>query len=281
MLAGYDDVARMLIDAGARSAAMLHFAARFSSAGMVRYLIANGADPMQVVEPPVAVVRERTPLDFAWKRYKEHAAEEQQGGFSAAKYLRNEDAEYVLFELLRAGAQTSDAELRAAARDGLAEIAATPVDAQLTAAARIGFIDVVADLLDRDTRWTALTLREAVIAALKNDHDDIARMLLEHGAPIDGGVLHVAANASSAGLVRYLLRKGANPAERVDGKTPVQWWLEKNSTQGPEFVLHELIVGGADVCWLRTHERELWGLSAMILKGSAPQCWDGAPPASK
>jgi ankyrin repeat protein len=253
---------------------MLHFAARFSSAGMVRYLIANGADPAQVVEPTVAVVQERTPLDYAWKRYKERVAEQREGASSAAAFLKNHDAEYVLFELLRAGAQTSDAELRAAALDGLAEIRAMPAHEQLTAAARIGFIDVVADLLDRDPGWTADKLREAVIAALENDHDDIARLLLDRGAPVNGGVLHVAANASSAGLVRYLLHKGADVAERVDGKTPVEWWLDKSSTQDPEFVLHELIVGGADVCWLRAHERELPGHSAMILKGSAPQCWD-------
>jgi ankyrin repeat protein len=273
MLGGYDDVARALIDAGGRTPDMLHGAARFSSPGMVRYLLANGLDPTEVHDSGIAVIKERTPLDFAWKSYKDRVELARDVGSSDTEYLRGHDAEYVMFELLRAGAQTNDPELRAAARDGLAEIRAEPADAQLELAARIGFIDVVADLLKREVRWTNQAMREAVVAALQTDHDDIARMLLENGAPVDGGVLHAAANASSPGLVRYLLRKGANPAERLDGKTPVESWLENNSAQDPGYVLHELIVGGADVCWLR--RRRLEGFSAVILKDSAPQCWDG------
>jgi hypothetical protein len=115
-------------------------------------------------------------------------------------------------------------------------------------------------------------MREAVVAALLSNHDDIARILLEYGAPVNGGALHAAANASSAGLVRYLLRNGASATERVDGKTPVEWWLENNSSSDPGYVLHELIVGGADVCWLR--ERGLQGFEASILRNSAPDCWD-------
>jgi hypothetical protein len=272
LLGGYDDVARALFDAGAWFPGMLHGVSRFSSPGMVRYLLAKGFDPTQVFEPDESTVRERTPLDFALKDYRDRMAVAQDHPSDDTEYLRGRDAEYILFELLRAGAQTDDAEILAIARDGLAEIRAAPPDTQLALAARIGYTDVVADLLEREGGWTALAMREAVVAALLSNHDDIARILLEYGAPVNGGALHAAANASSAGLVRYLLRNGASATERVDGKTPVEWWLENNSSSDPGYVLHELIVGGADVCWLR--ERGLQGFEASILRNSAPDCWD-------
>lgn len=273
VLGGYDDVARALFDAGGLPPAILHGIARFSSPGMVRYLLARGCDPTEIWEPDVTGVEERTPLDFAWMSYKDRMLMSQESGADDNEYLRGRDAEYIFFELLRAGAQTDNAELLAVARDGLAEIGAAPPDTQLTLAAHIGFIDVVAELLEREAGWSDQILREAVIAALLSDHDDVARLLLESGAPVDGGVLHAAANASSAGLVRYLLRNGASPTERVDGRTPVEAWLENNSAQDPHYVLHELIVGGADVCWLR--ERELRGFEASFFRNSAPECWDG------
>jgi hypothetical protein len=280
MLGGYDDVARALIDAGAHSPAMLHNAAAFSSPGMVRHLLANGADPNAVFELTDAAVQERTPVEVAWKGYKERVALEQERGSRDTEYLRGRDAEYVLFELLRAGGQVDDPELRAVARDGLSEIWAAAPDAQLMLAARIGYFDVVMNLLDRQT-WTSAALRGAVIAALESDHDDVARMLLDRGAPIDGGVLNAAANASSPGLVRDLLRKGADPAERISGKTPVESWFTQSSTQDPAYVLHELIMGGADACWLRAHERELRGNSATFLRDSAPWCWDSDSPSPR
>jgi len=273
ILGGNDDVARALFDAGGIPPAILHGVSRFSSPGMVRYFLAKGFDPSEIDEPDFEGIRERTPLDFAWTHYRDRVSMAEEPGARNAEYLRGHDAEYILFELLRAGAETDNSELLAVARDGLAEISAAPPDDQLTLAAHIGFIDVVADLLERDAGWADQAMREAVIAALLSDHDDVARLLLESGAPVDGGVLHAAANASSAGLVRYLLRNGANPTERVDGRTPVEAWLEDNSSQDPFYVLHELIVGGADVCWLR--ERGLQGFNASFLRNSAPECWDG------
>ena len=65
MIAGYDDVARLLLEAGANSDDILHVASRFSSPGVARDLIESGADPMRILLPPVASIVERTPLDFA------------------------------------------------------------------------------------------------------------------------------------------------------------------------------------------------------------------------
>jgi len=120
------------------------------------------------------------------------------------------------------------------------------------------------------------TLRSAVIEALRNDHDDVARLLLLNGAPVDGGVLHVASSSSSPGIVRYLLSLGADPSERINGASPLEAWLADRVTNDPEFNLHELIVGGADACWLVSRRAELPGLSPMVLRDSAPQCWDGS-----
>jgi hypothetical protein len=274
MLGGYDDVARILIDAEARAPDLLHAAARFSSPGMVRHLIKEGFDPRQRLEP--SIIEEQTPLDFAWKSFTDRVSAERDQASNNLEYLRGHDAEYILFELLRVGAETPSADILTVARDGLAEIDASAEDSQLMVAARLGFIDVAADLLHREANRNEQRMRNAVIAALETDHDDIARMLINSGAPINGGVLHVAANASSPGMVRDLIRKGADPAERFDGKTPVEWWAQENSAQDPAFILHELIAGGADVCWLK--ERELKGLSAVILRDSAPECWNSNDP---
>ena len=280
MMVRYDDIARLLFDAGAKGDNTLIGAARFSSPGMIRYLLSRGisaTDGLNVAEATGAGFAERTPIEFALRRYREGALHDQERGNDAGRFVRNHDAEYVLYELLRAGAKIDGVDLREIAKDGLAELNVLPSVAKLSAAARIGYIDVVAELLSGDREWDEGILRESLIAAFANDHDDIARLLLLSGAPVDRGVLHMASAASSAGMVRYLVSLGADPNERFEGETPLEWWLERASTQDPEYILHELIMWGADACWLLARRDQLPGLSGVILHGSAPHCWDEAP----
>lgn len=277
MFADYDDTARLLLEAGADLSETLHTAARFSSAGMVRYLLSRGISATEAIVVPG--VEQQTPIEFAWLRYREEAAYREElaasGHAEHAASNRVRDAEYVLYELLRAGATLPGVDLTDIAKDGLAELSVIEgISDKIVAAARMGFFDEVSNLIDDTQRPDVDTLRMAVIEAFQNSHDDIARMLLSRGAPVDGGVLHVASSFSSPGMVRYLLVRGADPNEPVDGKTPLQSWFDQRSTLDAEFNLHELIVGGADACWLVARKEELPGLSAMVLKDSAPRCWD-------
>jgi ankyrin repeat protein len=277
-IAGYDDVARLLLEAGASSDDLLHVASRFGSPGLVRDLIESGADPTGVLMPPVPSIVERTPLDFALKRFRDES-----GYYAQVRpaFQRSSDAEHVLFELLRAGADPGTSGAEQIARDGLGELLRLTGDEKLVGAARSGFLDVARELLADGSVWTADVLRQAVVTALENDHDDVARFLLESGAPTDGPVLHTAAATSSPGMVRYLLRLGADVSSRIDDQTAVHWWLNKSSTEDPEYILHELIAAGADVCWLVGERDRLPGLSAVILRDSAPECQDGATNGSR
>lgn len=274
MSVGYDDVARLLIESGASLDEVLHTAARFSSAGMIRELIARGMDVNATLTIPG--VQERTPIDFAWRRYQDEEAwyvEHADDPRHTAN--RSRDAEYVLFELLRAGARLEGVDLSEIAKDPIAEVASVQLsDEQLVVAARVGLLEVVDSILNARPAHDENSLRVATIVALRNDHDDIARRLLTFGAPIDGGVLHAAAATSSPGMVRWLLRHGARVSERVDGATPLDTWFAERTTIDPELILHELIMAGADACGLVENERDLPGLSAMILRDSAPSCWD-------
>ena len=276
MLAGYDDTARLLLEAGADLSETLHTAARFSSPGMVRYLLERGISPTEGVVIPG--VEQKTPIDFAWLRYRSEVAyRERLAASGRPAPNRERDSEYVLYELIRAGAVLPGVDLTDIAKDGLAELAAIDgVADRLVAAARLGFFDEVNSLIDDTQVPDADTLRTAVIQAFQNDHDDIARMLLMRGAPVDGGVLHVASSFSSPGMVRYLLVRGAGANELFDGKSPLQSWFDNRSTLDAEFILHELIVGGADACWLVSRRDQLPGFSAVILRDSALKCWDEA-----
>lgn len=273
LFARYDDTARLLVEAGADLKEALHTAARFSSPGMVRYLLAQGMNPNERIVIPG--VLEQTPIEFAWLRYREEEASDEPGAEGARPRRIRSDAAYVLFELTRAGARLDSVDLTTIAKDGLAEItAADGISEELLVTARIGLADHVEGLLLNRSQLDQSSLRSAVIVALQNDHDDIARILLGAGAPFDGGVLHAAAAGSSPGMVRYLLSLGASPSERVDGKSVLDFWLEESTTNDPEFILHELITAGTDACELVSRKDRLPGLSAMVLKDSAPKCWD-------
>jgi ankyrin repeat protein len=274
MIAGYDDVARLLLEAGAKSDDALHVAARFSSPGIVRRVIENGADPAGILAPAVDSIVERTPLDFALRRFRDEA---DYYARTEPPFGRSRDAEYVVFELLRSGAQPGTSDAPAIAHDGLAELSELTRNEKLIGAARSGYFDVASQLLADGSIWSADVLRAATITALENDHDDVARLLLERSAPVDGRVLHTAAAVSSPGMVRYVLDLGADVSQRIDNQTVLDWWLHKSSTEDPELILHELITARADVCWLVRERDRLPGLSAVILRDSAPECQDSLP----
>lgn len=275
MLAGYDDVARLLLQNTDDIDEMLHVAARFSSPGLIRYLVSRGLDANGVLDlPDDDYATERTPIAFAWKRYVEENLYFDSVPVESHQWkFRNEDATHVMYELLSVGAVATNDEIVDAARNGAAGLEGARDGGRLEEAARFGYYDIVEQMLSTNDGLTADDLRSAVIVSLMTDHDDIARLLLGSGAPVDGGPLHIASAASSPGMVRYILALGADPAERYEDMLPVEYWLEESVTEDPELILHELITGGAEVCWLTDVSADLPGLSADILMHSAPDCW--------
>jgi ankyrin repeat protein len=280
MAFGYDDIAMLLLEAGADLTGVLHEAVRFSSPGMIRYLLDRGADPYISLPPNPEAPEQvpQTPLRIAWMRWREQQYVADTYGDDATGLpleYRNGDAAYVMFELIRAGVEPDEEEMRNVAIDGVEEIYRLTLPSErLIAAARLGYLDVVQSLhAQLSAAFRPDDLREAAVVALQRDHDDIARWLLDSGAPADGGLLHVAAAASSPGMVRHLLQLGADPRETLYGRTPVEYWLEIQATAHKASVLHELIVGGAEVCWLTEHW-ESFGYSVRArLANSAPECW--------
>ena len=269
MAAGYDDVARLLLESTADLTHTLYPAIRFSSPGTVRYLLSRGVDPTEEL-PEDPIVPERTPMEFALRRYEEMRLALADG----MEWEGQDDAVRVIYELMRAGVAADDSDLLRIAEDGVAEIERIREPAmRLVAAARLGYYDVVLSLVHSDGGILGeQSLRQALIMAFRHDHDDIARMLLASGAPVSGGALHEAARASSPGMVRFLLASGADPLERVGGLTPVEAWRNNPTTRDPGPVLHELIRGGAEVCWLVAYEDDLPGFAGTTLRNSATHC---------
>jgi hypothetical protein len=278
MAIGYDDVALLLTEGGADLDQVLHVAVRYSSPGMIRYLLGRGADPMAPLPPDPTLPEDwpRTPIEFAFQRWREQGyidAAVVNDGSALPEEYRDRDAALVLFELIRAGATLDGA--ADAALDGIRELTMLERPSErLVTAARLGFLDVVQSLLSGEPGMISRDdLRQAVVVALQKDHDDIARWLLASGAPADGGPLHVAAAASSPGMVRYLLQLGADPSEEFLSKTPLEYWLEIQATADKAGILHELVVGGADACWLVDHWDDFDSLVQSRLKNSAASCW--------
>lgn len=274
LIAGYDDVARLLVERDSPLDEGLHVAARFSSPGVIRYLLSEGLTvDAALVLPPEEADQPQRAIEFAWRRYQEESA--FFGALPADSHVhwfRNDDASYVLFELMRVGSSL-DAVSMDAPRDGLREMAGLAGAERLVYAARAGFYDVAEETLSTAFQYLPQDLRSALMMALRKDHDDIARLLIRSGAPVDGGPLHVASAASSPGMVRFLIGQGADPNERYEGRSPLEFWLERNVTEDPELILHELVSAGADACWLVAFQDELPGLSVDVLRHSAPACW--------
>jgi hypothetical protein len=244
LMMGHPDVARLLLQRGAAiDTETLWVAARGeTSPGMIRDLVALGADPHErfVETGDIEVhVEGFAAIDFAWES---HGA--------SGRSLDGTSVSYMLYELAAAGPPLRDGgSLAGIAVDGLAEVLGyegSPRE-QLLAAARIGFDSVVTGLLGNHLFETEDVTRAAIVA-IDFGHQDIARRLLEAGANPRGGALHAAARGHSAGLVRHLIRLGADPNERANGSWPLEAWLEG----GPydREILLALIDEGAEACWL-------------------------------
>ncbi len=267
------DVARLLYEAGAPlTETALFTAVRDSSPGTVRLLLSLGADPNYFFprEQAHPLIGAGPPMTPAWFRYDHMEGPER------------EQARLVMFELLRAGAQPMQGRPADVALDGLALLAAmADPNERLVEAARMGFHEIVDNLIESQGTEPAAR-RDATAAALRMRHNDIALRLIRAGAPLDGGPLHAAAAGNSPGLVREILARGADPDELIDGLNAAGHWWERSQRwdwgAAGDFVLHELINGGADVCWLAEHTSRMNIFAGGFLYNTATHCWPSSPP---
>jgi hypothetical protein len=247
---------------------------------MVRYLLRLGADPLEQYHDALAPIRPRrqdgfSAIEFAWDSYTIGLPSQQRvAGFK-------------IHDLLAAGASSTRFDAQSLAVDGDALLAQiTDPSAQLLRAAEWGFYDTVGALLDARAVRDSAVLTEATVSAIDTGWDDIARLLLTRGARPGGGPLHMAVRRSSPGLVRHLLELGADPNELVNGFSAAHYWWQEHPAApdagprpragGDRLVLYELIVHGAEVCWLGEHRQkmaELNGFSLVVLLNTASECW--------
>src|SRR5579864_5086024 len=108
----------------------------------------------------------------------------------------------------------------------------------LALAAYLGQKDTVQHLLERGADPNAVAKNEteftALTGAVAQNHNEVAKMLVENGANVnysyEGGftpLIH-AAHAGNLELVKLLLEKGADPnAKNGEGKTPMAYAREK------------------------------------------------------
>jgi hypothetical protein len=272
----HDDIARLLLEYSApASGAALRAASLRSSPGLVRHLLTLGADPFEQYRDPLGPTRRRdgfTAIEYAWDGYE--------GGTPSQQQI----AAFKIHDLMAAGATSGRFDAQSLAIDGDSLLAgiAEPSD-KLLRAAEWGMYDAVRGLLSAQTVRDPEVLTRATVLAIDAQWNDVARLLLESGAPAHGGPLQRAARKQSPGLVRYLLQLGADPNESVGGYTAAQYWWtsdpgssEKRPRGGgnPE-ILYELIAAGADVCWLGEHRDELaennQNLSTLL--NTASKCW--------
>jgi ankyrin repeat protein len=229
------DSARLLIDQGApvtRSA--LWSAARYGSTGMVRHLIAHGADPAErYSDTGRGDINGFAAIDFALREY-EFLDE------PARKRVH-----YVLHELAVGPPPLNGTRVEALARNAYEDLEsyADPAD-RLEFAARFGLYDAVEALLVGDA-FSPDVLRSAVRAALEGRNPDVARLLVASGTPVGGGTLHIAVETGRAGFVKHLLALGADVNERVGDATPLESWL---ASWRDDEVLRVLVMAGADLC---------------------------------
>jgi ankyrin repeat protein len=262
------DLARMLYAEGAPvESYAIRLAARNGSPGIAQLLLALGADPNARLEehrvnPGLGA---RTAMDYAWIR------------FDAARTIHEREvAALVMYELTRGGASPVAGRPENIAADGVRLLnSISDPDQRLIQASRLGFFDI-AEAIVQSNLASRDALREATSVALQSLNNDIAILLIRNGSPVDGGPLHAAAAGNSPGIVRELLALGADPAEVLGDETPVQrWWSRTKEREfgfDGDLVLHELINGGANACWLSDHSDEFDVGAAGIMYGTATRC---------
>jgi len=264
---GYADIGRRLIEfTGAPYFGALSVASYASSPGIVHELNDLGAELDERYHSEGATYF--TPLDLAVRRYDE--------GRSSSDV---EIAGLVIWELLEAGGGESERAtlLADSSRLELESIIVADPQRALMEAARLGYYDIVYSLArsERLPDDVLASFSAATRSALQSNHDDIARLLLQVSGTPGEGLLHAAARYSSPGMVRYLISLGADPMAVFEGKVPLESWLERvevNGGSSRSSLLHELIVGGAEPCWLTDYE-DVINIAAFVLRNSATKCW--------
>lgn len=263
----YDDIARLLVDSGrADFTNLLHLAARFRTVGLVRVLLVRGADPNQIlVEDAPLRNQMQTPLDFALWEYDPSAADDRVG--------------IIIGDLIKAGVRVDRPIFEKLSIDSNTYLSsAGSVSDQLIEASKIGFDDVVSSIVAKhgaSLSQSGLTL--ATIAALENNNDHIARVLLSNGVDVNDGPLQIAVFASSPGMVRSMLASGGQPESEYLGKTSTKWLLHSTKTIGnPNMAetLRELVVSEAKVCWLTEHLDSFDGFTQIFFARYAPECFE-------
>jgi hypothetical protein len=262
------ELTRRLLSVGAEPTdTVMVSAAQNGSAGLMRELLRRGGNPLATPEQVVPGDSASSAMDRAWRRYRENSGHER------------ETARLILFELQQAGAELPGERLPAGvARDGFAELVAIDEPSErLVEAARLGFYETVEELLGSGQRLEREALIEATSSALVLRQNDIALLLIDSRGTLDNSVLNAAARGNSPGIVRRLLSLGLDPNASTDGKTAIEAWWERSRRQGflvsGEYVLHELIAGGGDACWLVEHAKELNTPQSLFLHDTAPECW--------
>ena len=227
-------VANFLVSRGARH--HIFSAIALNLADEVRRIVA--ADPSALNRRQSRNENHRTPLHFAVLKNRQEMTSlllelgadplaVDGSGQPVAVYASSPDADRTVMEKIRA---MLSAELDSAGR-GHRLPNAGPMD--LVALLAVGDLDTAGQLLTANPRL--IDSRGGALHLMVQRNDEAAvRWLLDHGADLDGrwssggadvAPLHLAASRGHAGMVRLLLRAGADPAVRdsMHDGTPLNW----------------------------------------------------------
>ena len=172
--------------------------------------------------------------------------------------------EEIALYLLSKGATLDgdEATIHQIAREGLSRVLRVLLEKQpsrlvagdnvLAVAASHGHYDVCKMLLEHaqihNISWGD-EFSLAMQAAISQDHDDIARLLLSYGAPTSGDVFLSAIKGGSGGIVRTLIQHGADVESEVPAqirsrlRTPLDFATSRLERADPDaaFAIYELV----------------------------------------
>jgi hypothetical protein len=152
-------------------------------------------------------------------------------------------------ELITASASWGEYAIEAASQVGSAEIAeyllSKGAPTSICTEAMLGHFDNVKAYLDSDPDQANARGAHGISAlyhAVIRSHQDVAQLLVERGAEVNGDegkspALHGAIMFNRPGMVEWLLAHGANPnLNNYKGKTPLKTALEKKKLQIAELL---------------------------------------------